>query len=256
MKKNNIQKLIKEIEEKKSASDKFHLLTSNKRNISTPKNIPQSWIKIYFKTYPRLDRVFLKNAKTTKSKLSKILIDRRSIRQFSGVSMSKDKLSYLLFSSSGLTHLGKTIDESKRSYPSAGGRYPLEIYPIILNCEGIEKGLYHYNVKENSLELLLKKDLGKWLTIVTSEAKWIEKSAVVFIITGVLNRTRIKYGDKGYRLALIETGHLSQNILLLATEMGLDSCPLGGFIDKDVNNLLDVDLQKEVALYMIAIGKL
>lgn len=38
--------------------------------------------------------------------------------------------------------------------------------------------------------------------------------------------------------------------------MGLDSCPLGGFLDKEVNNLLDVDLQKEVALYMIAIGKL
>lgn len=256
MKKNNIQKLIKEIEEKKSVSDKFHLLTSNKRNISAPKDIPQSWFKIYFKTYPRLDRVFFKNAKTIKSKLGKILIDRRSIRKFSGFSISKEELSYLLFSSSGLTHLGKTIDESKRPYPSAGGRYPLEIYPIILNCEGIEKGLYHYNVKENSLELLLKKDLDKWLTSVTSEAKWIEKSAVVFIITGVLNRTRIKYGDKGYRLALIETGHLSQNILLLATEMRLYSCPLGGFIDKEVNNLLDVDLQKEVALYMIAIGKL
>jgi len=256
MKKNNIQKLIEEIEGKKSASDKFHSLTSTKKSISAPKNIPGSWIKIYFKTYPRLDRVFLKKAKTTKSKLRKILLNRRSIRQFSGFSLSKEELSYLLFLSSGLTHLGKTVDESKRPYPSAGGRYPLEIYPIVLNCEEMEKGLYHYNVKENSLELLLQKDLNKWLTKVTSGEKWIEKSSVVFIISGVLDRTRIKYGDKGYRLALIETGHLSQNILLLATEMGLDSYPLGGFIDKEVNNLLDIDLQKEVALYMIAIGKL
>lgn len=256
MKKNNIQKLIEEIEGKRSASDKFHSLTSTNKSISAAKDIPQSWIKIYFKTYPRLDRIFLKNTKTIKSKLSKILINRHSVRQFSGSSISQRELFNLLFSSAGLTRLDKNLDESKRSYPSAGGRYPLEIYPIILSCKGIEKGLYHYNVKENSLELLLKKDLDKWLTSATSGEKWIEKSAVVFIITGVLDRTRIKYGDKGYRLALIETGHLSQNLLLLTTEAGLGSCPLGGFIDKEVNTLLDINLQKEVALYMIAIGKL
>lgn len=73
---------------------------------------------------------------------------------------------------------------------------------------------------------------------------------------GRVKRTRIKYGDRGYRLTLIEAGHLSQNILLLATELGLGSCPLAGFIDSEVNKLLDISLQKEVALYMIAIGKL
>lgn len=128
--------------------------------------------------------------------------------------------------------------------------------PIILNCEGIRKGLYHYNVKENFLELLLEENLDKWIIKSTGREKWIKNAAVVFIITGVLDRTRIKYGDRGYRYALIETGHLGQNICLLATELNLGSCSLGGYIDEEVNKLLDIDSQKEVALYMIAIGKL
>lgn len=130
------------------------------------------------------------------------------------------------------------------------------MYPIILNCKGIEKGLYHYNVKENILEVLLKENLNRWIIKTTGGEKWIANSSVVFVITGVLDRTRIKYGDRGYRYSLIEAGHLGQNLCLLATELGLGTCPIGGFIDKEVNELLDIILQKEVALYLIAVGKI
>lgn len=253
----NTKKLLEKIEGKQLASDKFHELTNNKKfKTSSIKDIPQSWIKIHFKTYPRLDRVKLSDIKISTNKLIEILRKRRSTRQFSGIPISKKEFYHLLFLSSGITHLDKNLDYSKRSYPSGGTRYPLEVYPVILNCEGIKKGLYHYNVKENSLELLLNEDLSGWLVKNTGGEKWIMNTAVVFVITAVLDRVRVKYGDRGYRLALIEAGHLSQNILLLATELGLGGCPLAGFIDSEVNKLLDINLQKEVALYMIAIGKL
>lgn len=257
MKKNNSQELLEKVEGKKFASDKFHHLTNNKMlSTSSTQPIPQAWIKIHFKTYPRLDKVNLSNIKIPANKLVELLRRRRSVRQFSGLPISKKELSYLLFSSSIFTHLGKTFDDSRRSYPSAGARYPLEVYPIILNCKELKKGLYHYNVKENCLELLLEENLSKWLIETTGREKWIEKAAVVFIITGVLDRVRIKYGDRGYRYSLIEAGHLGQNLCLLATEIGLATCPLGGYIDAKVNKLLDINLQKEVALYLMAIGKI
>lgn len=257
MKKNNVRKLLEKIEGKRFISDRFHALTNNKKlSALSIEKILQSWIKIHFKTYPRFDKIYLNNADVSKGKLREIIKKRRSTRQFSGLSISKNELYYLLSSSSGLINLGKSIDDSRRPYPSAGARYPLEVYPLIQNCNGIDKGLYHYNVKENVLELLLKEDLGKWLIKVTGGEKWVEKAAVVFIITGVLDRTRVKYSDRGYRYVLLETGHLGQNICLLATEIGLGSCCVGGFIDHEVNKLLDIDLQKEVALYMIAIGKI
>ena len=257
MRNNNVKKLLEKIEGKQSISDKFHSFTKNKKlSITITKGFPQSWIKIHFKTYPRLDKISFDNIKIPITTLSKIIKKRRSVRKFSGFPISKDELFYLLFSSCGLTYLGEAFDDSRRPYPSAGARYPLEVYPIILNCKGLEKGLYHYNVKENCLELLLQEDLSKWLIKITGGEKWIANAAVIFIITGVLDRTRIKYGDRGYRYTLIETGHLGQNICLLATELGLGTCPIGGFIDDKINELLDIELQKEFSTYIIAIGSL
>lgn len=257
MKKNNTQKLLNKIEGKQFISDKFHSLTNNRKlDASDIKDIPQSWIKIHFKTYPRLNRISFDNIIITTSKLSEVIRKRRSIRQFSGLPISKNELSSLLFLSCGLINFDKNLDESRRPYPSAGARYPLEVYPLILNCGEIKKGLYHYNVKENSLELLLEKDLTDWIIKITGGEKWIANATVVFIITGVLDRTRIKYGERGYRYALIEAGHLGQNICLLATELGLGSCALGGYIDSEVDKLLDINLQKEFVLYLITVGKL
>jgi len=260
MKKNYTQSLLSKLEGKKFISDQFHFSTNNKRldspNKLTNKNTPESWIKIHFKTYPRMSKIKLNNAKFQLNNFSDIIRKRCSARQFSDLPMSKDELSYLLFLSCGLTSLGKTLNESRRPYPSAGARYPLEVYPLILNCEEIKKGLYHYNVKENLLELLLEEDLRDWIIENTSGEKWMAETSVIFIITGVLDRTRIKYGERGYRYALLEAGHLGQNFCLLATELGLGSCALGGYIDQEVDKLLDIDLQEEFTLYLIAVGKL
>jgi SagB-type dehydrogenase family enzyme len=84
--------------------------------------------------------------------------------------------------------------------------------------------------------------------------QWPIGAAVAFVISAVLDRSRVKYGDRGYRYALIESGHVGQNMALLATELGLGCCSVGGFIDDDVNKLLDIQLQSEYALYMVVIG--
>ena len=123
------------------------------------------------------------------------------------------------------------MDDSRRSYPSAGARYPLEVYLIPLGVKSLKQGLYHYNVKENALEALLIEDMWEWVLACTGNEKWILDANFLIIITGIPDRSRIKYGDREFRYMLIEAGHLSQNICLLATELGLRSCPIGGFIE-------------------------
>ncbi len=260
MKKYFTQKFITKLEGRQAISDKFHIATNTEKldppNRSSSENIPKSWIKIHFKIYPRLNKIRLNKVKFGRNKLITLFKKRFSARHFSTLPITKDELSYLLYASSGLINLGRNLDESRRPYPSAGARYPLEVYPLIMNCKGIKSGLYHYNVKENLLELLLEKDLVKWVLKNTSGDKWIATAGALFIITGVLDRTRIKYRERGYRYALLEAGHLGQNICLTATELGLGSCALGGYIDKEFDKLLDIDLQEEFTLYMIAVGKL
>ncbi len=256
MKKNITKKLLDKIHGNVFISDKFHSATNNRKiNGIQVDEVPQSWITINFKTYPRLPRVTFKEINLKGSFLGRTMNERRSVRQFRSGFISKKELYYLLFQSSGVIPLGKPVNESRRPYPSAGARYPLEIYPLVLKCDEIKKGLYHYNVKENALELLYDKNIPYWLTKIRSGQQWIEDAAVIFIITGALDRTRVKYGDRGYRYALLEAGHLGQNLCLLATELGLGTCALGGYIDAEVDKLLDVSLQKEVTLYLIAAGK-
>ncbi len=254
--KDNLKKLFDKIESRLFQSDKFHLYSNNKNmgNFDL-REIPEQWVKIHFKTYPRLPKIYLPSL-IKQSHFSKILEARFSARNFSPKPISKDKLFYLIHEAAGLTRFGKSFDNSRRTYPSAGARYPLELYLVILNCESLKKGLYHYNVKENCLEQLLGKDLKNWVVEVTGKQEWIRNAAVIFIITGVLDRTRVKYGERGYRYVLMEIGHLGQNIQLLSTEQDLGSCVIGGYVDSEVNKLLDINLQKEVTLYLIAVGNI
>lgn len=245
---------------KRSISEKFHKQTQNKDlNTVSSTDYPESWIKIHFKTYPRLDKIKLINLNRSKRKNSvlNLINSRYSARKYTGGPVSIKELSYLLQGSVGINRFDSNhdFDSSKRSYPSAGARYPLEIYPLILSCKGIKKGLYHYNVKDNILELLLEKDLSNWLKNALGGEKWPLNSSLIFIITTVLDRTSIKYGDRGYRYSLIEAGHIAQNFHLLSTELTLGSCALGGFLDKEFDKLLDIDTQKEFTLYLIAVGK-
>lgn len=245
---------LKQVERKPSISDIFHNKTNNTalQTNDDPKNWPDSWKKMYFKTYPRFKGIHLNSV--VLDDLIKVIQARRSERKFTDKPITQKKLSYLLYSSAGLIHLNGNYDNTRRPYPSAGARYPLEIYPIILNVIGLDKGLYHYNVRDNLLELLYKENLSSWISQTFGGQDWLLRSSAIFILTGVLDRSRIKYGERGYRFTLIEAGHLGQNICLLATKVGLGTCALGGYTDFEIDKLLDVHLTKEFTLYAIAVG--
>ncbi len=82
----------------------------------------------------------------------------------------------------------------------------------------------------------------------------IEAAAAVILITAVFQRTTFKYGERGYRFALIEAGHVAQNIDLVASALGLPAANLGGFFDRELEMLLDVDGVEQSLVYAVAIG--
>lgn len=247
-------RLLNHIEGKPSVSDVFHKRTNNRtlKVGDDPKDWPDSWKKIYFKTYPRLEKIHCNLVHS--DEINTLLRNRRSVRKYTREPMSLIDLSYLLYSSCGLIHNDGNYDNTRRPYPSAGGRYPLEVYPLILNASGLKKGLYHYNIRDNVIELLLQENLSSWISRTFGRQDWILRSSVLIIITCVLDRNRIKYRDRGYRFSLIEAGHLGQNICLLAEKRKLGSCALGGYIDVEVDKLLDIQNTKEVTIYAIAVG--
>ncbi len=79
-------------------------------------------------------------------------------------------------------------------------------------------------------------------------------NAVVYF-TVILQRLRWRYQERAYRYALLEAGHLAQNLYLAATSLGMGVCAVGAFLDDEVNAMLGVDGKEEAAVYMLAVGK-
>ncbi len=254
-KKNNLMEILK-IKSFFKLSDYFHKKT---KILSFPKEeakekIPESWIKINYKSYPRFKQVALPNPESLKINLDEVIKSRRSRREFDNGSIDFKKLSSLILYSVGITYVNKKDKNNKlRAYPSAGGRYPIEIYLIVNKINFLDKGLYHFNVKEKTLELLLNGNLSKKIAKLANQ-DFIEESSVVFLLTGVLDRTRVKYEDRGLRYIYMECGHITQNLYLISEALNLSCCSIGGFVDDKINKLLDLQYSSEKILYLIAVG--
>jgi SagB-type dehydrogenase family enzyme len=80
------------------------------------------------------------------------------------------------------------------------------------------------------------------------------EAAAIVAIVAVFWRSRFKYGLRGYRFALLEAGHVAQNLLLACTAADLPAVPLGGFFDARLNRLIDLNGVDEAAVYAVALG--
>ena len=153
--------------------------------------------------------------------------------------------------------LGQLADERRlyrRTVPSAGGLYPLELYLTCQRMEGLEDGLYHYNVRDHSLEPMRSGRLFPELSRSLINQSYLNDANVICLFSGVFDRTLVKYGSRGYRYILMEAGHAAQNLCLLALERRLGSVCMGGFFDAEVNTFLGIDGMQEAALYCVGLG--
>ena len=80
------------------------------------------------------------------------------------------------------------------------------------------------------------------------------EAAVVFVWTAVVERAKWKYRERGYRYLYLDAGHIGQNLYLAANSLGLGCCTIGAFYDDEVNRLIEVDGQRETAVYLGAVG--
>ena len=139
-----------------------------------------------------------------------------------------------------------------RPVPSGGALYPLEIYIIALATEGLPGGCYHYHPLLHTLEVLatrpILQDLVQCVVAVPPNA------CAVLCIAGVLPRVYFKYGELGYRLILLDAGHLAQNVMLVGQALGLGSLGCCGFYDDRMHDLLGIDGVDEFCIYLIWLG--
>lgn len=179
--------------------------------------------------------------------LDDVLARRRSTRAFSGRAFDAERIAHLLWAAQGISGPG-----GHRTAPSAGALYPLEIYAVQ------PSGVFHYQPgssrSEASLSRVREGDRRAELAAAALGQDAVSHASLDIVITAVLARTRAKYGDRAERFALLEAGHVAQNVLLEATALGLGSVPVGAFGDDAVARAIGASPDESV-LYVVAVGE-
>lgn len=174
---------------------------------------------------------------------------RRSLRDYAGRPLTTAELSWLLHAATGITGPG-----GLRAAPSAGAQYPIETYVVASRVEGIEPGIYHYAAADHALERVRGGTFGGDLVIAGLGQEFLGQAPVVLVLSAIFQRLRWRYRERAYRYALLEAGHIGQNVYLAAEAASLGACAVGAFFDDAVNRLLEVDGVEEAALMLVPVG--
>lgn len=241
-------------------SKQFHRQTDATFEIGSlptdPQTWPEEWKEIHHKTYPRLSKISLSQNLLNLGELKNSLNRRYSKREFdTTANITFDELSTILHYSAGIKPVSGKNKHIRRYYPSGGARYPLEVYLAVQRVEKINPGIYHFNVKDNVLEKLSdsKGDMDSLKEGLYYP--WSRDAAVYYFITAVWDRNFMKYKDRGYRIVLMEAGHMAQNIALVSSNLGIGCCNSVGFHNQRINQILDIENEDEDSLYMAVLGK-
>ncbi len=187
--------------------------------------------------------------------LAAALAARRSRRAYGPGSLSLEELSTLLEAAYGVTGALEGTPQALRSAPSGGALYPLELYVASRRVAGLSGALHHYDPLRHVLEELRPLDAAAELPPLTPYDELVRGCAALVVVTGVLWRSRFKYGARAYRFTLLEAGHVAQSFLLAVEALALASTPVGGFFDRRVDAFVGADGIHETALYLLPVGR-
>src|SRR5581483_8065709 len=105
----------------------------------------------------------------------------------------------------------------RRAAANSGDLGSVEIFPIVLNVVGVDPGIYHFDSVRHDLTQLHAGAYPDWLREAVFFQAEFSQAAVALVLTAAVGRLQAKYGIRGYRFALLDVGHVSQNLYLVAT---------------------------------------
>ena len=183
-----------------------------------------------------------------KLSLEETIKKRRSVRSYKNVAVTLPQISQLLWAAQGITS-----PQELRATPSAGALYPLEIYVVAGNVDGLGAGVYKYGAQTHTLTKIVDGDKRADLCRASLLQACVDLAPVSFVICGVFDRTMSKYEDRGRQYVHMEVGCVAQNVYLQAGALGLATIFVGAFDDDAVKKI--VGAADEVPLSILPVGK-
>ena len=209
-----------------------------------------------FKIYPTIEGIALaRDVPQTGVAVLAAISERVPLASGDAVPDLRD-LARILFFSAGIT--------KQRKYPGGeiyfraaactGALYEIELYVVTGDLNGLDAGVYHFNPADVSVRLLRKGDFRGNLTQATAMEPAVARAPATIVCTGTYWRNAWKYAARTYRHFGWDNGTLLANMLAVAGASGLPAEVVLGFVDAEVNRLLDLDTRREVSLCLVPIG--
>jgi len=186
-----------------------------------------------------------------------VIRDRESRRKYTEEPLSLEELSFLLWATQGVRGLIRNGLVTLRTVPSGGGMHPFETYLLAQRVEGVDPGLYRYLAIEHKLyqEVAGETEGVQRIGDICNGQSFVGEGAVVFIWAVRPYRTEYRYGEDSLKDILISVGHICQNLYLACESIGAGTCATVAYQQEPLDDLIGVDGEEEVALYLAPVGK-
>lgn len=192
--------------------------------------------------------------------LREVMAARRSRRRYLEAPLSLEELSFLLWASQGVRRVAEVSSGRRltgRTVPSGGAAHPFETYLCVDRVEGLAPGLYRYLPIEHQLLFLRSAD-GLMDEVLGANCgnEFVKRCAVFFIWTALPYRMEYTYDVVAAKIIALDAGHVCQNLYLAGEAVGVGVCAIDGYFQAEMDNIVGVDGDDELAVYAAAVGKI
>src|SRR5438445_947781 len=210
-----------------------------------------------FKVYPNLEPIPLPRDFTSSTRPALAALADRGMASGDGPHLGRASLARLLYFSAGVlrrkTYAGGEI--YFRAAACTGALYHIDLYLISGPLDALEAGVYHFGPHDFALRRLRAGDHRAAVVAATAGEPAIATAPVIVACTSTFWRNAWKYQARTYRHCFWDDGTLSANLLAVAAAVDLPARIVLGFVDDELNRLLDLDTEREVTLALLALGR-
>lgn len=198
-----------------------------------------------------------------KKDILEILYKRKSSRVYTQKQVSLLELSYLLWATQGVKAVRGQNYATIRTVACGGARHEFECYLAVRQVEGLKPGYYHYMPDRHAVELIKEFDLSDevqeelWKKEISESLcgqNWSWKANVIFYYSVIPYRAEWRYGIWAHRTALIDAGHITQNLYVACSSLELGACAIASVDTETANQMFGMDGREEFIFYAATMG--
>lgn len=187
------------------------------------------------------------------------LKNRRSIRSYAATPLTLADVSQLLWAAYGITmtreNMPPFLRGGLRTAPSAGARFPLELYLAAFDVTGLPAGIYWYKSETHQLVRTVEGDRRAEVSKAAFNQGHFETASAAIVYSAVYERMMVKYGQRGRdRYVCMDLGHSAENVYLQAYALNIGTCAIGAFTDLWLKKAVGMTREEE-PLYVMPLGR-